>query len=300
MENNSMTARVSAFSRAYHSAHNTTPIFSDPIARKLLGEEEYRAVAQSMTGGISYFCPGWTGTDEEALRWIVDRCLSATPLARAAFAEDALRQAVSRGARQYLIFGAGLDSFAYRQPAWASQLTLFEIDHPLQSADKQARVQAANLPIPENLCWISADLTDAIWPDALTGCTRFDPASNSFCSLLGLLYYLSRTDAEQMLRALGTLLPSGSTLVFDYPDAQYAAQQTTHTELAAASKEAMHTGCSPEEMEDLLERCGFRTAAHLDADAITARYFAAYNRANPEHPMAAQENVRFCIAVKQG
>lgn len=299
MENNSMTARVSAFSRAYHSTHSIVPIFNDPLARTLLGETEYHAVAQSMTGGISYFCPGWSGTDEQALRWIVDHCLSATPLARAAFAEDSLQQAAARGARQYLIFGAGLDSFAYRQPAWASCMTLFEIDLPSQTADKQARVQTAGLSVPDNLCWISADLSDTGWTDSLTGCTRFDDTRISFCSLLGLLYYLSEADTERLLCSLGALLPSGSTLVFDYPDAGYAAQQRTHTELAAASDEAMHTGSSPEEMDSLLARCGFRIAEDWNADTITERYFAAHNQADPMHPMAAQGNVRFCLAVKQ-
>ena len=87
--------------------------------------------------------------------------------------------------------------------------------------------------------------------------------------------------------------------MFDYPDAGYAAQQRTHTELAAASDEAMHTGSSPEEMDALLARCGFRIAEDWNADTITERYFAAHNQADPMHPMAAQGNVRFCLAVKQ-
>ena len=160
-------------------------------------------------------------------------------------------------------------------------------------------MQTAGLSVPDNLCWISADLSDTGWTDSLTGCTRFDDTRISFCSLLGLLYYLSEADTERLLCSLGALLPSGSTLVFDYPDAGYAAQQRTHTELAAASDEAMHTGSSPEEMDALLARCGFRIAEDWNADTITERYFAAHNQADPMHPMEAQGNVQFCLAVKQ-
>ena len=298
MENNSMTARVSAFSRAYHSTHSIVPIFNDPLARTLLGETEYHAVAQSMTGGISYFCPGWSGTDEQALRWIVDHCLSATPLARAAFAEDSLQQAAARGARQYLIFGAGLDSFAYRQPAWASCMTLFEIDLPSQTADKQARVQTAGLSVPDNLCWISADLSDTGWTDSLTGCTRFDDTRISFCSLLGLLYYLSEADTERLLCSLGALLPSGSTLVFDYPDENFfdASEKRVQNTImmAKAGGEPMQSAFSYGELEKLLETHGFLIYELLTPDDIQKDII---DKAGAD--LKAFEHVNYCLAIKK-
>ena len=105
MEQKSMTALVSAFARAYHSQNNTVTIFNDSLARQLLGEEQYAGIAKSMEEGISFFNPSFTGTKEEALRWIVDSQLSPSPLGRAAFAEKSLECAVFLGARQYLILG---------------------------------------------------------------------------------------------------------------------------------------------------------------------------------------------------
>jgi methyltransferase (TIGR00027 family) len=142
MEQKSMTALVSAFSRAYHSENNDVKIFNDSVARLLLSEQEYSQIEKSMTQGIQFFNPGFNGSDVDALRWIVDNQLSPSPLGRSAFSEQALKNAVNSGARQYLIFAAGYDSFAYRQPEWASRLHIFELDHPLMSMEKQKRINS--------------------------------------------------------------------------------------------------------------------------------------------------------------
>ncbi len=153
MEKQSMTALVSAFSRAYHSENNRHKIFDDSIARLLLSEEEYDQIGKSMSAGISFFNPGFEGKSGEALRFIVDNQLSPSPLGRAAFAEKALGNAVRIGARQYLIFAAGYDTFAYRQPKWAEKIQIFEIDHPLTADDKQNRRPRVRslLPLPQKV-----------------------------------------------------------------------------------------------------------------------------------------------------
>ena len=140
MNQKSMTALISAFSRAYHSLNNEVTIFNDSIARQLLTDEEYHQVAKIMCDGIGFFNPSFMGEPDQALRWIVDNQLSPTPLGRAAFAENSLERAVQIGAKQYLIFGAGYDTFAYRQPSWANTLEIFEIDHPATANDKQERL----------------------------------------------------------------------------------------------------------------------------------------------------------------
>ena len=109
MKQTSMTALVSAFARAYHAAHNTVKIFDDPLARRLLTDAEYAAISAHMADGSSFFAPSFAGSRDDALRLVVDRFLSPAPLARAAFTEEALRDAVADGAAQYLLFGAGYD-----------------------------------------------------------------------------------------------------------------------------------------------------------------------------------------------
>lgn len=159
MEQKSMTALVSAFSRAYHSENNDVKIFNDSVARLLLSEQEYSLIEKSMAQGIQFFNPGFSGSNVEALRWIVDNQLSPSPLGRSAYTEQALKNTVKFGAKQYLIFAAGYDSFAYRQPEWASRLQIFELDHPLMNMEKQKRINSIYENKPDNLTYLPVDLT---------------------------------------------------------------------------------------------------------------------------------------------
>src|SRR5699024_2404945 len=108
-------------------------------------------IAAHMSKGINFFNPSFTGTEDEALQWVADHQLSPSPLGRAAFAETMLENAVKNGAEQYLIFAAGYDTFAYRQPDWATGIEVFEIDKPDMIADKQQRVHNITRQMPANL-----------------------------------------------------------------------------------------------------------------------------------------------------
>lgn len=287
----SMTALVSAFARAWHAEHNAVPVFRDPLARALLSDREYEDIARHMTAGAAFF----SAQGADPLRTIVDGHLAPTPLGRAAFAEDALQRAVALGARQYLLLGAGYDTFPYRQPPWAAGLRLFEVDRPEMLADKGRRLAAAGIPTPGNLHTIAADLTDSAWAEALDRCPAFRPGAISVCSLLGLLYYLPAPAFETLLAQLSQRLPRGSALVFDHP-VSLAGQQA---QLAQGAGEAMQTCWTQAEMEAQLARHGFLVYEHLGPTEITRRFFAAQGRADPAHPMQAEEKVHFCLAVKQ-
>lgn len=85
-----MTALVSAFVRAYHYKNNHIHVFADPLAEKMLTDEEYTAISENMAQGISYFAPNFQGPREDALRFIVDHQLAPSVLARSAFCERAI------------------------------------------------------------------------------------------------------------------------------------------------------------------------------------------------------------------
>ena len=106
MQQKNMTARISAFARAYHAENASAHVFFDPLARRLLGGD-YDAAAESMASGVGFFCPGFHGTPSEALAVIVEQYLAPSLLGRAAFAEAALENAVRIGTEQYLVFAAG-------------------------------------------------------------------------------------------------------------------------------------------------------------------------------------------------
>lgn len=304
MEQKSMTALVSAFARWYHAKHNDIKIFDDVLAEKILTDEEKQQISFSMSNGIEFFNPTFSGTKEEALRWIVNNQLSPSPLGRAAWTEKALQTAVRIGATQYLIIAAGYDTFAYRQPEWAAKLQIFEIDHPLMSEDKQKRVQEFCDKIPDNLVYIPVDLTVDLLSEKLYSCNDFDKDKLSFCSLLGISYYLSKEDFKKLIQSIADSVSNGSTVVFDYPDEYTYTEQSgerakRQSMMANGAKETMLASYSYEELTGLLSDCGFLIYEHLTPDEITEQYFSNYNTANSDHLMTAFDNVNYCLAVRK-
>jgi methyltransferase (TIGR00027 family) len=305
MKQKSITALVSAFSRAYHSTQNTEKVFDDYLAKDILTQSEYEQIASNMSEGIKYFNPSFEGTKEEALHWIVDNQLSPSPIGRAAFAEKALENAVRIcGAEQYLIFAAGYDTFAYRQPDWASKIQIFEIDHPVTGSDKQKRIQSLVAEKPANLHYVSVDFTENNCESNLIACSEFSRNKMSFCSLLGISYYLSKETFAETISTISSIVPKGSAIVFDYPDEDTYTQKAgerakRQVAITSASNEKMLASYSYLELEKLLAYDKFSIYEHLTPSEITEQYFKKYNKANPEHPIKAFDNVNYCLAIKK-
>ncbi len=304
MEQHSMTALVSAFSRAYHATNNEVKVFDDRVAKKLLTENEYHQISKNMADGISFFNPAFVGNSNEALRWVVDNQLSPSPLGRAAFAEKSLERAVKIGTKQYLIMGAGYDTFAYRQPEWAKQLEVFEVDHPATGHDKQNRIKYANITIQNNGHYIETDFTKERWQDSILHSKYYDKGKITFISILGVAYYLSQAVFEKLIAALSDIIPEGSTIVLDYPDENSYNEKAgmrakKQAMLAGGANEKMLASYSYAELERLLALNGLRIYEHLTPKEMTEQYFATYNHANPTHMMTAFDNVNYCLAVKK-
>ncbi|MDO0825858.1 class I SAM-dependent methyltransferase [Desulfosporosinus nitroreducens] len=304
MEQKSMTALVSAFARAYHATNNDLKIFNDYLAKVILSEQEYNQIASIMSQGIKFFNPTFEGTEEEALRWIVDNQLSPSPLGRAAFAEKALENSVEMGAEQYLILAAGYDTFGYRQPSWAEKLQIFELEHPITLQDKQNRLGKACIEIANNVHFIKSDFTKGDWDKHLLELSIFDKRKISFCSLLGISYYLPKETLESLLNKLSMLIPQGSTITFDYPDENtYTDQAGVRTKkqlaLAVKANEKMLGSYSFSQLESLLSKNNFIISQHLTPNEITIKYFDNYNRVNCGHKITAFDNVNYCLATKK-
>lgn len=294
MTETSMTAKICLFARAYHHDHSRVPVFSDPVASQLLSADERREIARSMQQGVQYFFPGFTGTPAQALDRIVRGRLAPSPLGRAAFAEDALRTAVTIGTRQYLILGAGYDTFALRQPDWARNLTIIELDHPAMQRDKLDRIARAGLSLPGNATLLPADLSDPDWAQQLRACPSFSPKNKTLCSLLGLIYYLTEAEFAALLASLFELLPPGSALAFDYPAPQGDGAQS---QLAAGAGEPMKAVYPYARMERLLADHGFRIYEHLDEAGLEERFFARHNLLEDRYPIHPLPGVCCCLAV---
>ena len=304
MESRSLTALASAFSRAYHARQNPFPFFDDSIAFKIIGEEEYLQIAGHMKNGIKFFNPGFAGTDEEALRWVVDNQLSPTPLGRAVFTEQKLKQAVAGGAEQYLIWAAGYDTFAYRQPDYAANIRIFEVDHPLTAHDKHERLAKSGISVPDNLYFISSDFKSSDIKSRFVEEPAFDSGAVSFHSILGLSYYLEKNVFQNLLSDISALSPKGSCVVFDYPDetaltpraGQRMQKQVIVTENAG---EKMKAGYSVKDISSMLRSAGFKILELLTPDDITKAYFSSFNSKNPGNMITAFDNVNYCFAVKE-
>jgi methyltransferase (TIGR00027 family) len=132
--------------RAAHQLLDDTPrVLDDPVAPRLVGDDALAALKAD---------PARVRTPEALGR-------RAHVVARARYAEERLAAAVARGVRQCVVLGAGLDTFAYRQPAWAATLAVVEVDHPASQHDKRARLAAAGVAVPPNVAYAAVDLEAA-------------------------------------------------------------------------------------------------------------------------------------------
>ncbi|MGN1402069.1 MAG: class I SAM-dependent methyltransferase [Bacillus sp. (in: firmicutes)] len=300
MKNNesSMTALISSFSRAYHEENDDPKIFSDNLAKQLMTAGEYEQISRYMAGGIDFFSPDKKeafSTPAETLRWVVHTQLAPTPLARARFSEDALANAIQVGASQYVILGAGMDTFAYRNPDVLEHFHVFEVDHPATQAFKKQRVEQAGWGISDNLHYVPIDFSAG---DLVAGLMKagLDQHKLTFFSWLGVSYYLTKERFAALLKAISGIVPRGSSIVFDYADEFLFSSDVKRVQnmiaMAKASGEPMKSSFSYPELEKMLEDSGWLIYEHLTSDEIEERFFSGRN-----DYLHAFEHINYCLAV---
>ena len=137
---------------------------------------------------------------KELLRRLVNVHIAPSPLCRAAYTEKALKTSARTGAKQYVILGAGMDTFAFREPEFLAKHRVFDVDHPLTQADKLERIARAGWTVPENLTFVPVDFTKDSLAERLIA-AGFAPSVKSFFSWLGVTYYLSAEAIDTMQSA---------------------------------------------------------------------------------------------------
>lgn len=297
MNDRNMTALVSCFARAYHAKNNKVKVFDDYFAEKILSDDEYNSISDNMRNGIKFFNPNFKATEEEGLKWIVNNQLSPTPLGRSAYTERMLENAIKTGAKQYLIFASGYDTYAYRQKNYSVDFKVFEIDQSFMIDDKINRIKRLNIEIP-NINYIKCDFTNRNWHKEIINNNNYDINKISFCSMLGISYYLSKEDFKEMINKVSNMVSYGSTLVFDYPGISDNEQTRKQEELAKEAGEEMKAKYAYNEVEKLLGYNHFLIYEHLTEDQITEQYFKEYNSVNSSQ-IKAFKNVNYCLAVKK-
>jgi len=262
----SRTAFHAAAHRAAHQVVEGGRVFADPLALRILGEAPEPAFGGDL--------------DKPATRGM--RLFIA---ARSRFAEDSLAAAVARGVRQYVVLGAGLDTFAHRNPYADEDLRVFEVDHPATQGWKRTRLANAGLALPASLTFAPVDFERQTLAEGLAA-AGFDTAAPALFAWLGVIVYLTRA---AVLETLGFIagLPGGAEVVFDYgePVSAYppAAQPAQARRMArmAAMGEPWITRFTPVELDAELRRLGFEQVEDLGPAEIARRFHGVQRADGP-------------------
>ena len=253
----SRTALRVAMRRAAHQLFDRPLVFEDPVAVPILGQryaEEIKRTPLHPDRGAS-------------------TALRAAIIARSRYAEDNLRRAAAAGVSQYVLLGAGLDTFAYRNPY--PSLHVYEVDHPATQTWKRSLLAANRIALPGDLTYVSVDFEQQSLAERLAA-SGFDTEQPAFFAWLGVIPYLTLSAFRSTLAFVGVHKP-GSGIVFDYAQPRQVLppiEQLEFDSLAARVKlagEPFQLFFTPEQIA--VELGGFRTIEDLGADEINARYF---------------------------
>jgi methyltransferase (TIGR00027 family) len=254
----SRTAQRVAIRRAAHQLLDEPKVLDDPLALRIIGSEAAAALRSDPKEHHAF-----------------SRAFRAFMAARSRFAEDELARAVEDRVTQYVILGAGLDTFAYRNPH--PGLRVFEIDHPATQAWKREQLQSAGILIPPSLTFVPVDFEHQTLANALarSGLNTNAPA---FFSWLGVTPYLTREACMTTLHVIAKM-PAGSGVVFDFaidPALLNAGQRQALDALSARVArygEPFQLFFDPAKLQDELKTLGFHRTEFLQGAQINARYF---------------------------
>jgi len=246
--------------RAAHQVLDDPRVLEDPIAVPIVGAASLER-------------------DDSA----VSRSMRAFMVARSRYAEDQLAAAVANGVGQYVVLGAGLDTFAYRSPF--RQLRVFEVDHPATQAWKREQLTAAKIAIPPELTFVAVDFEkQKLDVELLTA--GFLSAEPAFFSWLGVTPYLTRGAFEGTARFIAAM-PPGSGVAFDFAVERSALGFMERMALDELSRRVASAGepfqlfFDPRALAEDMKKMGFSQVELLGRDEINTRYFA--NRPDKLH-----------------
>jgi methyltransferase (TIGR00027 family) len=258
----SATAQRVAMRRAAHQLLDDPKVFDDPVALRIIGKESASVLQtdprQSESTPLSPY-------------------LRAFIAARSRYAEDELALGVRRGVRQYVILGAGLDTFAQRNPHPEGVLHVFEVDHPTTQTWKRARFEEIGTTLPGDLTFAPVDFETQTLEEVLRD-AGYDPGKCTFFSWLGVTEYLTPEVVMATLRFIASA-PAGSGVVFDYmisPSLLTPAQRSGFDALArrvASAGEPWQAFFDPELLTRDLRAMGFGYVEDKGPEEINARYF---------------------------
>jgi methyltransferase (TIGR00027 family) len=277
MESGSMstTALITALMRAVHGRQDPHPVLDDHWGDRLVPPAALEALGRHKPP---------QGDDEADPKRAVDDWLRASPayanvIVRSRYTEDSLHASVARGVRQYVLVGAGFDSYTLRIPEVQAPERIFEVDHPATQAFKQQRLAECDLEAPECVEYIAVDLAEETLAGALSN-SSFDFEQPAFFSWLGVTMYLTQDANRAALADIARCGAPGSELVFSYVDQVLLAPSSTPESAAfeqvrrtvAASGEPFVSGFDPGTLAVELSELGLELAEDLSDTELIERY----------------------------
>jgi len=275
---------MAAAARAAHLIVDDEPrIFADPLAGRLLGDRADELIGYHTRHGTHPVLAG-----------------ARTQVAcRSRYAEEALASAAASGVGQYVILGAGLDSFAYRG-GLAGRLRVFEVDHPASQDFKRGALAAAGIPAGDNVAFVAADLTAGSLVPCVAG-AGFDGSAPAVFGWLGVTMYLTADAIAETMSAIAGLAP-GTQLIADYMLTEGARDEAGAlcgrlvAQASAERGEPWRSCFTAPEMADLARRTGFGAVRSIgQRDAIPAELWRRTDSLRP-----AELAVLFHGRVKAG
>jgi methyltransferase (TIGR00027 family) len=254
----SRTAERVAIRRAAHQLLDHPQVLEDPLALRIIGAEAEGALRSNPKEHHAF-----------------SRAFRAFMVARSRFAEDELACAFAHGVRQYVVLGAGLDTFAYRNPH--AGLRVFEVDHPATQDWKRHQLHAAGIATPPSLTFVPVDFERQTLAERLTQ-SGFQADEPAFFSWLGVTPYLTR-EACMVTLALIAKMPAGSGLVFDFAVDRELLNPGQRIAFDALSKRVARYGepfqlfFDPAKLQQELKSLGFKRTEFLQGKELNARYF---------------------------
>ena len=265
----SRTAIIVAVHRAVHQIIDRPVVFVDPLAMRILS----KAGAQALRHRLEREQERPSGPTRAFIA------------ARSRFAEDILAKAVREGTRQFVLLGAGLDTFAYRNPY--ERLTVFEVDHPATQAFKRAELAATGIEAPRSLVFVPLDFSRQPLAAALAaaGFRHEEPAVFSW---LGVTMYLDRAVVLDTLATIASHAARGTAIAFDYvvppatiADAKLRARYELRLAQAPRSDERWRSRFEPWELGVALRKAGFARVEDWNPESLNERYFAGRTQVVP-------------------
>src|SRR5258707_5179708 len=258
----SRTAERVAIRRAAHQLVDRPLVFDDPLALRMIGE---RAASELRKR---------TSRDEDRF----SRALRAMMAVRSRYAEDQLTTGVSRGVRQYVVLGAGLDTYAYRNRFRDQGLRVFEVDHPATQAWKRELLSAARIDLPSELSFVPVNFEQQSLGEELRK-SGFQCEEPAFFSWLGVVMYLTHQAFASTIEFIGSL-PAGSGIALDYavePSSLGLLERLVFEGVkrrVAAAGEPFRLFFAPQKIVAEFTQAGYKDVEDLGRDQINGRYFA--------------------------